>query len=156
MKITAKQKRIAAVVLIFLAIVTLIIVFKPAKASDKCSWGYCQPGPPGPQGPPGMDGKDYLHDDSAWSDHDLDNMFAASTAMAGIDFDSTTSKLQLGTAFGGYGGEIQGAIGIGKVLDNKKFGDILVSFKTTFDEVGRSGDEKRPWVASATWKIKLE
>jgi hypothetical protein len=107
-------------------------------------------------GADGRDGKDALNDEDYWTDDELDQMFAASTAIAGIDFDSTTSKLQLGAALGGYGSEHQGAIGIAKVWDNDTMGDVLLSFKTTLQEVGRNDNEKRPWVAAATWKIKLE
>lgn len=128
------------------------------------AWATCwhcgsEQGPPGADGVDGidgtngLDGKDWLNGDN-WSDDDLNEVFAATTAMAGIDFDSTTSKLQLGVAIGGYGGEEQAALGIGKVLDNKKFGDILISFKTTINESGR--DDDRPWVASAVWKVKIE
>jgi len=119
-------------------------------------------GKAGPQGEAGLagadgrDGKDALNDSDYWTDDELDEMFAATTAMAGIDFDSTTSKLQLGAALGGYGSESQGAVGIAKVWDNNTMGDVLFSLKTTLKEVGRDGDEKRPWVAAATWKIKLE
>ena len=119
-------------------------------------------GETGPQGEAGLagadgrDGKDALNDDDYWTDDELDEMFAATTAMAGLDFTNTTNKLQLGAALGGYGSESQGAVGIGKVLDNDSFGDILLSFKTTLKEVGRDGNEKRPWVAAATWKVKLD
>ena len=107
-------------------------------------------------GADGRDGKDALNDEDYWTDDELDEMFAASTAMAGIDFDNTTDKLQLGVALGGYGSEQQGAIGIGKVWNNDNVGDVLFSFKTTLKEVGRDSDEKRPWVAAATWKVRLE
>ena len=119
-------------------------------------------GETGPQGETGLagadgrDGKDALNDDDYWTDDELDEMFAASTAMAGIDFDNTTDKLQLGVALGGYGSEQQGAIGIGKVWNNDNVGDVLFSFKTTLNEVGRDSDEKRPWVAAATWKVRFE
>jgi len=107
-------------------------------------------------GADGRDGKDALNDEDYWTDDELDEMFAATTAMAGLDFTNTTNKLQLGAALGGYGSESQGAVGIAKVLDNDSFGDILLSFKTTLKEVGRDGNEKRPWVAAATWKVKLD
>ena len=107
-------------------------------------------------GADGRDGKDALNDEDYWTDDELDEMFAASTAMAGIDFDNTTDKLQLGVALGGYGSEQQGAIGIGKVWNNDNVGDVLFSFKTTLNEVGRDSDEKRPWVAAATWKVRFE
>lgn len=111
-------------------------------------------GETGLAGADGRDGKDALNDDDYWTDDELDEMFAASIAMAGIDFDSTTSKLQLGAALGGYGSEHQGAVGIGKVWDNDTFGDILMSFKTTINETGHNSH--RPWVASATWKVRIE
>ena len=52
----------------------------------------------------GKDGKD-LYDSNTWSDDDISEMFAASAAMAGLDFDSTTTKTQLGVAVGFYDGE---------------------------------------------------
>jgi len=158
------HKTALKVLLVLVLIAVLVGIFTPAHAT--CWHCEAEQGPPGADGIDGVDGidgeaglngvdgKDFLHDDDAWSDDDLDQMFAASTAMAGIDFDSTTSKLQLGVAIGGYGGEQQGAVGIGKVLNNDKFGDVLVSFKTTIEETGR--DDDRPWVASATWKVRIK
>jgi len=155
------HKTALKVLLVLVLIAVLVGIFTPAQAA--CWHCGSEQGPPGADGIDGIDGeaglngtdgKDYLHDDNAWSDDDLDQMFAASTAMAGIDFYPGTDKLQLGVAIGSYGGEQQGAVGIGKMLNNDSFGDILVSFKTTIDEVGRDND--RAWVASATWKVRIK
>ena len=167
------HKTALKVLLVLVLIAVLVGIFTPAQAA--CWHCGSEQGPPGADGSDGQDGadgvdgidgeaglngvdgkdgKNAFDDSDYWSDDDLDEMFAASTAMAGIDFDSTTSKLQLGVAVGGYGGEQQGAVGIGKVLNNDKFGDVLVSFKTTIEETGR--DDERPWVASATWKVRID
>lgn len=112
-----------------------------------------QDGIPGIQGIAGLDGTNWLDENHYWSDDELDEAFAAATAMAGIDFDNTTEKLQLGLAIGSYGGEEQVAIGVGKVFNSDQMGDILFSFKTTIQEYGR--DDNRPWVGSAVWKVNL-
>lgn len=112
-----------------------------------------EPGPPGPQGIAGLDGsdgKDYL-DGTNWSDDEITEMFAAATAMSGLDFDSTTNKTQFGIAIGGYDGEENLAIGIAQVWDSDTVGDTLFSLKTTVKESGHN--DKRPWVASAVWKV---
>ena len=175
------HKTALKVLLCLVLVAILVAIFTPAKADVYCAVcivgekgekgdrgargprGYKgATGETGPQGEAGLagadgrDGKDALNDEDYWTDDELDEMFAASTAMAGIDFDSTTDKLQLGVALGGYGSEQQGAIGIGKVWNNDNVGDVLFSFKTTLKEVGRDSDEKRPWVAAATWKVRLE
>jgi len=169
------HKTALKVLLVLALIAVLVGIFSPAKADVYCAFcivnGGGEDGADGADGTNGTngvdgedglagingtDGKDYLHDDDSWSNDDLDQMFAASTAMAGIDFDSTTSKLQLGVALGGFNGENQGAVGIGKVWNNDTVGDVLFSFKTTIDEVGRSSDEARPWVASAVWKVRID
>ena len=137
-----------------------------------------QPGPPGEQGPKGdmggigltgaagangVDGlngsagvsltehRNYLDDQGYWTDDEISEMFAAATAMSGLDFDSTTTKTQIGIAIGGYDGEENMAIGVGKVWDSQRMGDILFSFKTTIEESGRGN--ARPWVGSAVWKF---
>jgi autotransporter adhesin len=89
------------------------------------------------------------------SSGDFDQMFAAGFAMSGIDFTNTTNALQLGIGVGGWGGEVQTAIGAGLLLDSDSVGDILVSFKTTVEEVEVGDDKHRPWVAAAVWKVKL-
>ena len=177
-----KEHKLALKILGGLVLIAILFgIFAPAKADVYCAVcivgeqgekgdrgprgprGYTgATGETGPQGETGLagadgrDGKDALNDDDYWTDDELDEMFAASTAMAGIDFDNTTDKLQLGVALGGYGSEQQGAIGIGKVWNNDNVGDVLFSFKTTLNEVGRDSDEKRPWVAAATWKVRFE
>ncbi len=138
-------------------------------------------GPPGPQGPPGIDGVDgvdgvdginginglaganglnltetrnYLDEQGYWTDSETSEMFAASSAMSGLDFDSTTNKLQLGLALGGYGSDTDMAVGIAKNWDSDKTGDVLFSFKTTVRESGH--DDKRPWAAAAVWKLNIK
>lgn len=118
------------------------------------------PGPQGPQGEPGiagadgLDGKNYLGDDI--SDDDIQEVFAGATAMAGIDFDSTTKKLQLGISLSGFGSANNVGIGVGQVLEFGQKQDLLFSFKTLVDEVEIDGDSERPWVAAAVWKVNLE
>lgn len=124
------------------------------------------PGEPGIQGSAGTAGiaglngvdglsltehKNYLDDQGYWTDQEISELFAASTAMSGLDFDSTTTKMQIGIAIGGYDGEENMAVGIGKVWDSDKMGDILFSFKTTVQESG--ANNARPWVGSAVWKF---
>ena len=123
-------------------------------------------GPPGPEGPPGNDGittienfnltetKNYLETKGYWTDSEVSEMFAASSALAGLDFDSTTNKLQLGLSVGGYGSQTDMAVGIAKSWDSDKTGDVLFSFKANVQEVGH--DNKRPWTASAVWKLNLK
>ena len=94
-----------------------------------------------------------MDDVGYWTDKEITEVFAASTAMSGLDFDSTTNKLQLGLAIGGYGSEENLAVGIGKVWDSDRIGDVLFSFKTTVDTSGRNNE--RPWVGSAGWKVTL-
>ncbi|MHA1806205.1 MAG: collagen-like triple helix repeat-containing protein [Candidatus Thorarchaeota archaeon] len=119
-----------------------------------------QDGVAGVAGVNGLDGaaglnlteqKNYLDSQGYWTDSEISETFAAATAMSGLDFDSTTTKLQLGIAVGGYDGEENMAIGIGKVWDSNDMGDILFSFKTTVQESGRN--DARPWVGSAVWKF---
>lgn len=95
--------------------------------------------------------RDYLDERGYWTDDEVSEIFAAATAMSGLDFDSTTTKTQIGIAIGGYAGEENMAIGVGKVWDSQRMGDVLFSFKTTIDESGR--DDARPWVGSAVWKF---
>lgn len=95
--------------------------------------------------------RNYLDSQGYWTDEEISEVFAASFAMSGLDFDSTTTKLQLGIAVGGYDGEENMAIGIAKVWDSQNVGDVLFSFKTTVQESGASN--ARPWVGSAVWKF---
>jgi hypothetical protein len=95
--------------------------------------------------------KNYLDDEGYWTNDEISEVFAASTAMSGLDFDSTTTKLQIGLAIGGYDGEENMAIGVGKVWDSDRMGDVLFSFKTTVQEAGQGN--ARPWVGSAVWKF---
>jgi Collagen triple helix repeat (20 copies) len=95
--------------------------------------------------------RDYLDDQGYWTDDEIAEVFAAATAMSGLDFDSTTTKTQIGIAIGGYDGEENMAIGVGKVWDSQRMGDVLFSFKTTIEESGRGN--ARPWVGSAVWKF---
>jgi hypothetical protein len=102
----------------------------------------------GSAGIQGSPGKDYL-DSNSMSDDDISELFAGATAMAGLDFDSTTTKTQVGIAVGFYDGEDSMAIGIGKVWDSDQMGDILFSVKTTVDEL----NGHRPVVGAAIWKF---
>ena len=141
------------------------------------------PGPPGPQGEPGIDGIDgidgvdgingidglagiagtnglnltevnnYLDEQGYWTNSEISEMFAASSAMSGLDFDSTTNKLQLGLSIGGYGSDTDMAVGIAKSWDSDKTGDVLFSFKTNVLQSGK--DSERPWTASAVWKVQI-
>ena len=119
-------------------------------------------GETGPQGEAGLagadgrDGKDALNDDDYWTDDDLGEMFAASMAISGIDFTNTTEALQIGVGVGGWGDDVEAAIGVGYLADIDATGDILFSFKTTVEEVGPSGDEHRAWVGAAVWKVRIE
>lgn len=102
----------------------------------------------GAAGVAGVDGKDYMNSDTL-SDDEISELFAGATAMAGLDFDSTTTKTQVGLAVGYYDGEDSLAIGIGKVWDSEKMGDVLFSLKTTVDEL----NGHRPVVGAAIWKF---
>lgn len=148
--------------------------FQEARAGNFCN--FCIVGPAGPQGEQGEQGEqgpvgpigltgaagisetdidNYLDENHYWTDDDISEMFAASSAMAGIDFTNTTNALQLGIGFGGFGGEVTTAIGAGLLYDSDAVGDILFSYKTTVEEIGPSGDEHRAWAASAVWKVKI-
>lgn len=114
----------------------------------------------GTDGRDGLDGsaglslteqKNYLDSQGYWTDDEISEVFAAATAMSGLDFDSTTTKTQIGIAVGGYDSEQNMAVGIGKVWDSDRMGDILFSFKTVVQESGRG--DARPWVGSAVWKF---
>ena len=102
----------------------------------------------GVDGIAGVDGKDYMDADTL-SDDEISELFAGATAMAGLDFDSTTTKTQVGLAVGYYDGEDSLAIGIGKVWDSERVGDVLFSLKTTVDEL----NGHRPIVGAAIWKF---
>lgn len=112
------------------------------------------PGPQGPQGEPGLDGTNYLGDDISSSD--IREVFAGATAMSGIDFDSTTKKLQLGISLSGFGSANNVGVGIGQVIEFGDSQDLLFSFKTLVDEVEIDNKSRRPWVASAIWKVNLK
>jgi len=105
-------------------------------------------GDPGVAGVDGIDGKDYLNSDTL-SDDEISELFAGATAMAGLDFDSTTTKTQVGLAVGYYDGEDSLAIGIARVWDSERMGDVLFSIKTTVDEL----NGHRPIVGAAIWKF---
>ena len=151
----------------------LLLLMLPFTSGADCGHGNnpCEvPGPPGPQGEPGesikgdkgdtgapgvdgigvagADGKDYM-DSNTLSDDDISELFAGATAMAGLDFDSTTTKTQVGLAVGFYDGEDSLAIGVGKVWDSERMGDVLFSLKTTVDEL----NGHRPVVGAAIWKF---
>ena len=156
--------------LMTLAIVAAIIVamlFNDAMATNWYGQGpQGEQGEPGPQGEQGIqgeqgvagvdgidgaagiDGVDYMNSNSL-SDDDVSELFAGATAMAGLDFDSTTYKTQIGIAAGFYDGENSLAIGIGKVWDSDRVGDVLFSLKTTVDEL----NGHRPVVGAAIWKF---
>ena len=102
----------------------------------------------GIDGAAGIDGVDYMNSNEL-SDDDVSELFAGATAMAGLDFDSTTYKTQVGVAAGFYDGENSLAIGIGKVWDSDRVGDVLFSLKTTVDEL----NGHRPVVGAAIWKF---
>jgi len=156
--------------LLTLAIVAAVIVallFNDAMATNWYGQGpQGEQGEPGPQGEQGIqgeqgvagvdgidgaagiDGVDYMNSNSL-SDDDVSELFAGATAMAGLDFDSTTYKTQIGIAAGFYDGENSLAIGIGKVWDSDRVGDVLFSLKTTVDEL----NGHRPVVGAAIWKF---
>jgi len=156
--------------LLTLAVVAAVIVallFNDAMATNWYGQGpQGEQGEPGPQGEQGIqgeqgvagvdgidgaagiDGVDYMNSNSL-SDDDVSELFAGATAMAGLDFDSTTYKTQIGIAAGFYDGENSLAIGIGKVWDSDRVGDVLFSLKTTVDEL----NGHRPVVGAAIWKF---
>jgi len=123
-------------------------------------------GPTGPEGPPGNNGittvehfnlteiENYNKTKGYWTNSEISEMYAATSALSGLDFDSTTNKLQLGISAGGYGSQTDLAVGIAKSWDSDKTGDVLFSFKTNLQESGH--DDKRPWTASAVWKLNLK
>jgi len=138
--------------------ITLMLMFSTAVFAD-CDDGnehhYCDDLIPGIQGEQGEQGEQGIAGiDSGWTDSEITEMFAASSAMSGLDFDSTTNKLQLGLALGGYGSQTDLAVGVAKNWDSDKTGDVLFSFKTTLQESGDDG--KRPWVVGAVWKVNLQ
>ena len=156
--------------LLTLAVVAAVIVallFNDAMATNWYGQGpQGEQGEPGPQGEQGIqgeqgvagvdgidgaagiDGVDYMNSNDL-SDDDVSELFAGATAMAGLDFDSTTYKTQVGIAAGFYDGENSLAIGIGKVWDSDRVGDVLFSLKTTVDEL----NGHRPVVGAAIWKF---
>jgi len=156
--------------LLTLAVVAAVIVallFNDAMATNWYGQGpQGEQGEPGPQGEQGIqgeqgvagvdgidgaagiDGVDYMNSNDL-SDDDVSELFAGATAMAGLDFDSTTYKTQIGIAAGFYDGENSLAIGIGKVWDSDRVGDVLFSLKTTVDEL----NGHRPVVGAAIWKF---
>jgi len=78
----------------------------------------------------------------------LMDAFAASSAMAGLDFTNTTTKLQIGAAIGGFGDVKKLGVGVGKVLDSDVVGDLMWSFKVTERVNGHT-----PWVTGIIWKV---
>jgi len=132
----------------------LVAIANPvfADCDDGNEHHYCDdliPGIQGEQGEQGVAGTN-----GGWTDSEITEMFAASSALSGLDFDSTTNKLQLGLALGGYGSQSDLAFGIAKSWDSDKTGDVLFSFKTTLQESGKDGE--RPWTVSAVWKVDIK
>lgn len=138
--------------LLILVLISTFLVSNNAPADTYCAFCIVYEGEDGADG---LDGVDYLNENFL-DQNDFDEMFAAGFALSGIDFTNTTNALQLGVGVGGFGNEIQTAVGVALLVDSDKMGDVLFSFKTLVEEVGLDdGNEHRPWSASAVWKVKI-
>ena len=127
--------------------IMLLLYWGPANATGDQCW-LCQ-GEPGIDGVDGLDGVDgYNGMDIGISSSDFAEGLSLSFAMAGMDFTSTTTKLQLGVSGGWYDGENAAAFGVAQVVDSANFGDVMLALK-----VGVANSETGGSV-SAVWNIK--
>jgi hypothetical protein len=81
----------------------------------------------GANGVDGMDGADGL--DLGVSSEEFAQGLSLSLAAAGMDFTSTTTKLQLGISASWYDGENGLAVGVAQVVDWDTVGDTMLSLK---------------------------
>jgi hypothetical protein len=115
-------------------------------------------GEPGVDGVDGVDGQDGIDGidgidgfngmDIGLSESDFAQGLSLAFAMSGMDFTSTTTKLQVGFSGAWYDGENSVALGVAQVIDSDTFGDVLLSLKMGTANSHTAG------VVSAVWKIQ--
>lgn len=107
----------------------------------------------GVNGVDGQDGADGVVDygklDLGISDEEFAQGLSMGIAAAGMDFTSTTTKLQLGVSASWYDGENGFAVGVAQVVDWDTVGDTMLSLKL----MGCNGCSKTAGVVSAVINI---
>ena len=146
-------------IILFLA-AALFTVHMQANATGEW-WEHDHPheheSTPGTNGVNGVDGQDGVDGvdgidgiDLGISSEEFAQGLTMGFAAAGMDFTSTTTKLQLGISVAHFDGENGYALGVARVIDSESFGDVLYSLKFT----GCDGCSKNAVVGSAVWNVK--